>query len=229
MDSLNDIFKRTELLVGHEAMDFIASRSVILFGTGGVGSWCAEGLVRSGIRKLTIVDFDTVSASNINRQLVATSSTVGQVKVDVLRKRLLDINPLSEIIAVKEAYNVNTAEKFHIGDYDYIVDAIDCVKDKALLILNACNTESVFFSSMGAALKSDPTRIAVTEFWKVHGCPLARALRNRFKHNRQMPQKKFQCVYSDELLKNNESDKLHEANGTFVHVTAIFGFMLAGL
>ncbi len=229
MECINDIFKRTELLVGPEAMDFIATRSVILFGTGGVGSWCAESLVRSGIRKLTIVDFDTVNVTNINRQLVATTSTVGQVKVDVLRKRLLDINPLAEITAIKEAYNESTADSFHIGDYDYIVDAIDSVKDKALLILNACNTETVFFSSMGAALKSDPTRIAVTEFWKVQGCPLARALRNRFKHNKQMPRKKFQCVYSDELLKNNEAEKQHEANGTFVHITAIFGFMLAGL
>ncbi|MCD8298019.1 MAG: tRNA threonylcarbamoyladenosine dehydratase [Prevotella sp.] len=224
-----DIFNRTKLLIGHEAMDYLASRSVILFGVGGVGSWCAEALVRSGIRKLTIVDYDVVSVSNINRQLMATTSTVGRVKVDVLRKRLLDINPNAEITAIREAYNENTVESFHIGDYDYIIDAIDSLKDKALLILNACNTDAVFFSSMGAALKSDPTRIKITEFWKVQGCPLARALRNRFKHNGRLPSRKFQCVYSDELLKNHPTGEQHDANGTFVHITAIFGLMLAWL
>ncbi len=224
-----DIFSRTRLLVGHEAMNYLASRSVIVFGVGGVGSWCAEALVRSGIRRLTIVDHDIVSISNVNRQLMATTSTVGQVKVDVLRQRLLDINPKAEITAVRETYNEETADSFHIGDYNYIVDAIDSVKDKALLILNACETDATFFSSMGAALKSDPMRITIAEFWKVHGCPLARALRNRFKRSGQMPRRKFQCVYSDELLRNYPTEMPQDANGTLVHITAIFGFMLAGM
>ena len=252
------IFRRTELLLGEETMQRIASKRVIIFGVGGVGSWCAESLVRSGIRQLTIVDSDRVCITNINRQLMATAKTVGQVKVEVLRERLLTINPSAEITAMQQIFCEETAESFELESYDYVIDAIDSLKDKALLILLACQKEVTFFSSMGAALKLDPTRIKVTEFWKVQGDPLARALRNRFKRNKQYPSRKFQCVYSDELLQNkgtnatcgteecvcpkaksgpgNPSLLNHEwcstkaqINGTVSHVTAIFGLMLAGL
>ena len=252
------IFRRTELLLGEETMQRIASKRVIIFGVGGVGSWCAESLVRSGIRQLTIVDSDRVCITNINRQLMATAKTVGQVKVEVLRERLLSINPSAEITAMQQIFCEETAESFELESYDYVIDAIDSLKDKALLILLACQKEVTFFSSMGAALKLDPTRIKVTEFWKVQGDPLARALRNRFKRNKQYPSRKFQCVYSDELLQNkgtnatcgteecvcpkaksgpgNPSLLNHEwcsskaqINGTMSHVTAIFGLMLAGL
>lgn len=252
------IFRRTELLLGEETMQRIASKRVIIFGVGGVGSWCAESLVRSGIRQLTIVDSDRVCITNINRQLMATAKTVGQVKVEVLRERLLTINPSAEITAMQQIFCEETAESFELESYDYVIDAIDSLKDKALLILLACQKEVTFFSSMGAALKLDPTRIKVTEFWKVQGDPLARALRSRFKRNKQYPSRKFQCVYSDELLQNkgtnatcgteecvcpkaksgpgNPSLLNHEwcstkaqINGTVSHVTAIFGLMLAGL
>ena len=193
-------------------MSRIAEKRVIIFGVGGVGSWCAESLVRSGIRKLTIVDSDCVSVTNINRQLMATTKTVGQVKVDALKERALE-------------------------EYDYIIDAIDSLKDKALLILLACQTKAKLFSSMGAALKLDPTRIKTAEFWKVTGDPLARALRNRFKRDKQFPKRKFQCVFSDELLENKTMvstnrppiDPDDKGNGSIVHITAIFGMMLAGL
>ena len=252
------IFRRTELLLGEETMQRIASKRVIIFGVGGVGSWCAESLVRSGIRQLTIVDSDRVCITNINRQLMATAKTVGQVKVEVLRERLLTINPSAEITAMQQIFCEETAESFELESYDYVIDAIDSLKDKALLILLACQKEVTFFSSMGAALKLDPTTNKVTEFWKVQGDPLARALRNRFKRNKQYPSRKFQCVYSDELLQNkgtnatcgteecvcpkaksgpgNPSLLNHEwcstkaqINGTVSHVTAIFGLMLAGL
>lgn len=249
------IFRRTELLLGEETMQRIASKRVIIFGVGGVGSWCAESLVRSGIRQLTIVDSDRVCITNINRQLMATAKTVGQVKVEVLRERLLTINPSAEITAMQQIFCEETAESLELESYDYVIDAIDSLKDKALLILLACQKEVTFFSSMGAALKLDPTRIKVTEFWKVQGDPLARALRNRFKRNKQYPSRKFQCVYSDELLQNkgtnatcgteecvcskaeNDPMLLHQEqrsskahiNGTVSHVTAIFGLMLAGL
>ena len=252
------IFRRTELLLGEETMQRIASKRVIIFGVGGVGSWCAESLVRSGIRQLTIVDSDRVCITNINRQLMATAKTVGQVKVEVLRERLLSINPSAEITAMQQIFCEETAESFELESYDYVIDAIDSPKDKALLILLACQKGVTFFSSMGAALKLDPMRIKVTEFWKVQGDPLARALRNRFKRNKQYPSRKFQCVYSDELLQNkgtnatcgteecvcpkaksgpgNPSLLNHEwcstkaqINGTVSHVTAIFGLMLAGL
>jgi len=233
------IFRRSELLLGDEAMERIAQKRVIIFGVGGVGSWCAESLVRSGIRQLTIVDSDRVCITNINRQLMATSKTVGQVKVEALKERLLSINPSAEITALQQIFTAETADSFDIGSYDYIIDAIDSLKDKALLILMATQTEARFFSSMGAALKLDPMRIKTAEFWKVQGDPLARALRKRFKRDGQYPKRKFQCVYSDELLENKgipptdgEIPSMFnkpQINGTLAHITAIFGFMLAGL
>ena len=258
MANIQPIFRRSELLLGSEAMERIAQKRVILFGVGGVGSWCAESLVRSGIRHLTIVDSDRVCITNINRQLMATSETVGQVKVDALKQRLLSINPSANITALQKIFTEETAEEFDLSSYDYIIDAIDSLKDKALLILMACRTKAKFFSSMGAALKLDPTRIQVTEFWKVQGDPLARALRNRFKRDKQFPKRKFQCVYSDELLQNKghnatcgteqcmcpkaktgpgDSSLLNhewcsskaQINGSLAHITAIFGFTLAGL
>ena len=252
--------------MGDEAMSRIAEKRVIIFGVGGVGSWCAESLVRSGIRRLTIVDSDRVCVTNINRQLMATTKTVGQVKVDALKERLLTINPSAEITALQQIFTAETASEFRLEEYDYIVDAIDSLKDKALLILMATSLPASrgnqrgarFFSSMGAALKLDPTRIRIAEFWKVTGDPLARALRNRFKRDKQFPKRKFQCVFSDELLENKGHNATcgteqcmcpkakngpgdpnllsHEwcsskaqINGTLSHITAIFGFMLAGL
>ena len=252
------IFRRSELLLGNETMDRIAQKRVIIFGVGGVGSWCAESLIRSGIRQLTIVDSDRVCITNINRQLMATTKTVGHVKVEALKERLLTINPQVEITALQKIFTQETSASFDIDSYDYIIDAIDSLKDKALLILMACQSKARLFSSMGAALKMDPTRIRVTEFWKVKGDPLARALRKKFKSQGQFPKRKFQCVYSDELLTNRGHNATcgteqcmcpkakmgpgdpsllnHEwcsskaqINGTMAHVTAIFGFMLAGL
>ena len=232
----NDIFRRTELLLGDDTMSRIAEKRVIIFGVGGVGSWCAESLVRSGIRQLTIVDSDRVCITNINRQLMATTKTIGQVKVDALKERLLSINPSAEITALQQVFTAETADSFNLGSYDYIIDAIDSLKDKALLILMATSIPlgeqggGRFFSSMGAALKLDPSRIRTAEFWKVTGDPLARALRNRFKRDKQFPKRKFQCVYSDELLQNQKPvDPDDRGNGTIAHITAIFGFTLAGL
>jgi tRNA A37 threonylcarbamoyladenosine dehydratase len=224
------IFRRSELLLGNERMAQIAQKRVIIFGVGGVGSWCAESLVRSGVSRLTIVDSDRVSVTNINRQLMATTKTVGQVKVDALKERLLSINPKAEITALQQVFSEETAESFQLDTYDYIIDAIDSLKDKATLILLACQQQAKLFSSMGAALKLDPTRIKVTEFWKVKGDPLARALRNRFKKDKTFPKRKFLCIYSDELLKNQMPvDPEDRGNGSIVHITAIFGLMLAGL
>ena len=233
------IFRRSELLLGNESMERIAQKKVIIFGVGGVGSWCAESLVRSGIRHLTIVDSDRVCITNINRQLMATTKTIGQVKVDALKERLLTINPSVEINALQKIFTAENADDFALDTYDYIIDAIDSLKDKAALILLACRTNAKLFSSMGAALKLDPTRIKVTEFWKVQGDPLARAIRKKFKHQGQFPEKKFQVVYSDELLENlgcppddgevPSTFNKPQTNGSLAHITAIFGFTIAGL
>ncbi|MCR5197885.1 MAG: tRNA threonylcarbamoyladenosine dehydratase [Prevotella sp.] len=237
MTELQDIFSRTALLLGDAPMKQMVQKRVIVVGVGGVGSWCAEGLVRSGIGRLTIVDSDLVTMSNVNRQLMATTLSVGRPKVEVLKERLLSINPEAEIVALQRVFCEETADSFHLEDYDYIIDAIDSLKDKALLILRATATSARFFSSMGAALKMDPTRIQVTEFWRVKGDPLARALRKRFKRDGCYPRRKFQCVFSDELLQNQGAPAQEEqtnffkaqTNGTVAHITAIFGFMLTAL
>ena len=127
--------RRTELLLGKDNLEKLQSARVLIFGIGGVGSWCAEGLLRSGVRNITIVDSDRVCVTNCNRQLMATSRTIGQVKVDALRERLLEINPNANITAYQKIYEAKTADEFHMEEYDYIIDAIDSLKDKADLIL----------------------------------------------------------------------------------------------
>lgn len=231
------IYNRTSLLVGTDVLAALSEARVILFGVGGVGSWCAEGLVRSGVRHLTLVDADRVSVSNVNRQLMATTLTVGQVKVEALKARLLEINPQAEIEAVQKVYSAETADEFDLAGFDYIIDAVDSLKDKAELILRATHTPAVFFCSMGAALKIDPTQVRVAEFWNVRGCPLGAALRKRFKQHHTWPGHKFRCVYDEEVLPNRgtdgavETDQFNKAqiNGSLAHITAIFGMTLCGL
>ena len=246
------IYNRTELLLGEDVMGALAGTRVIIFGVGGVGSWCAEGLVRSGVTRLTIVDSDRICITNVNRQLMATTKTVGQVKVEALRNHLLEINPKAEVTAIQQA------GQFNLDEYDYVVDAVDSLKDKALLILNASASRARFFCSLGAALKVDPLRVRVAEFWSVRGCPLGAALRKKMKRAKTLPSKEFLCVYDDEVLPNRGSVRScgtekcmcpkaqdgpgnpellnHEwcsskaqINGTTVHVTAIFGMTLSGL
>lgn len=261
-----DIFNRAQLLLGDAAMRALRTKKVIIFGVGGVGSWCAEGLIRSGLVHLTIVDCDRVAESNVNRQSMATTKTIGQVKVEALKARLLEINPDAQITAIQEVYTQQTNHLFALHTYDYIVDCIDSIRDKCALLLNATNgtwgnkegmlpqqelpVRAEVFSSMGAALKMDPTRIRVTEFWKVQGCRLGAVLRKRMKRNKQRPGKKIQCVYSEEMLENRGlpaeemmaegntaadiasaelNAKKKQVNGSLVHITAIFGFTLAGM
>ena len=239
METEKEIFNRTQLLVGEEIMKNIYSKKVIIFGVGGVGSWCADSLVRSGISHLTIVDSDKVCATNINRQLMATTKTVGEIKVNALKKRFLEINPNAEINALEMIYSKETKDFFQLENYDYIIDCIDSLENKVLLILEATSTKSTFYSSMGAALKMDFTRVKTAEFWKINGCPLAAMVRKRMKRNETFPAKKFLCVFSDEVLENQDNDtseaathwdsKKMQINGTMAHITAIFGFALAGL
>ena len=236
--SSKEIFNRAELLLGADVMERLSYTHVILFGVGGVGSWCAEGLIRSGIGHLTLVDADCVAPSNINRQRMATVDTVGLSKVDVLRKQLLAINPEADIRTIHARFTDDTAASFELASYDYIIDAIDALKDKAALILHATATPATFFSSMGAACKVDPTRIRVASFWDVRGCPLGSMLRKKLRKANTLPAKDFLCVYDDELLPNLGTptalpeelkfDKVSH-NGSLAHITAIFGFTLSGL
>lgn len=230
------LFGRAELLLGHQCMERMKQARVIIFGVGGVGSWCAECLIRTGIHHLTIVDNDVVCETNRNRQLMATSRTVGRVKVEALRERLLELNPEADVKALPRIYNSETAEQFHLQDYDYVIDAIDSLQDKAHLILHATSLPGVtLFSSMGAALRINPFMVRKAEFWKVKNDALARALRNQFKRNKTFPSRKFQCVYSEEpaLPNMGETDEKcpgkKRVNGSLNHITAIFGFSLAGM
>lgn len=238
-----EIFQRTELLMGDCFLKLAAQKRVIVFGVGGVGSWCAEMLVRSGIGHVTLVDSDKIAVTNINRQLMATTETVGQVKVDVLKERLLEINPHAEIVALQAVYSPETAESFRLETYDFIIDAIDSLANKVHLIRFAAQMPGTLFSSMGAALKIDPSRIRVDEFWKVKGCPLGAALRTRIKKQGGV-EKKFLCVYSDEpgenrgdklvIEKDNASVSQWDANkirinGTMSYLPAMFGMTLASL
>ncbi len=233
----NEKLSRSLFLLGQDVMQKISVKKIILFGVGGVGSWCAESLIRSGIQYLTIVDFDTVCLSNCNRQLEATSKTIGQAKVEVLKTRLLEINPQAEINALQLAYSEKNMSFFNLDHYDYIIDAIDSVKDKVSLILYGTSFSSTkLFSSMGAALRKDPFKIRKAEFWKIKGDALARAIRNNFKKNKTFPKSKFYCVYSEETPMENqynnnsiEKNTNRQANGSLNHVTAIFGFALAGM
>lgn len=211
---------RTIQLLGESLVQRLGQINVLIIGVGGVGGWCAETLIRSGIRHLTIVDFDYVSSSNINRQIVATSSNIGQCKVEEMRQRLLSINPEADICAVCERVIPSQAWRDKLGKYEYIVDAIDDVEAKAWLLYEASLTPATVFASMGAGRKLDTEQIQITEFWKVHGCPLARALRTRMKKEHWIPAKKIQCVYSPEI--SSES-------GTIAPIVGVFGMKLANL
>lgn len=234
---------RSRLLLGDDVMARLESVRVIVFGLGGVGSWAAEALVRTGLRHITIVDNDRVAVSNINRQLPATADTVGELKAEALRRHLLTVSPDVQVTALTRPYTPETADTFSLDSYDYIIDAIDSLSCKAALILHATSLRGVkLFSSMGAALKMDPTRVSVAEFRQVKGCPLARALRHRFKRTGMLPARKFKCVYSDELLSNRlpavpdapaaggswDSSKA-AVNGSLLQVTGTVGFTLASL
>lgn len=230
-------FHRSALLLGESRMTRLREVRVIIFGVGGVGSWCAESLIRTGLVHLTLVDSDMVCASNCNRQMMATPSSIGQVKVEAMRERLLCINPDADIVAIQRTYNAESSDSFNLAGYDFVIDAIDSLRDKIHLIQTVTNlTKSGcgvrLFSSMGAALRVDPTKVRVAEFWSIKGDALARALRDKFKRSKQFPACKFQCVYSEEIPVGNQlPDELNpeHANGSLSFVTGTFGMTLASL
>ncbi len=230
MMDASDSFSRVRLLLGAEAAEAIANASVAVVGVGGVGAWCAEALVRSGVKSIMIVDDDRVVQSNLNRQLPALNSTLGRFKVEVLAERFRDVNPDAEVEVRAGRYTPETAGSFDLSRFDCVVDAIDSVPCKAHLIRAAVESGAALFSSMGAAARVDPSRIRATPFKKVEGDGLARALRRRFKEE-GWTRWDFTCVWSDEppanLGERLESDGA--ANGSIMPVTATFGLRLASI
>ncbi len=216
-------------------MDALKATKVAVIGLGGVGSWCAEALGRSGVGELLLVDSDRVAETNVNRQLMATTKTVGDRKADVLAERMRDINPTVKLDVRTAFYSADTAADFALNRFDYVIDAIDSLDSKASLIREVLAIPSVtLFSSMGAARKMDPFQVRATEFRKVEGDGLARALRQKFKKTGGIPKRKFTCVWSPEHRENlGPADFAREngkrVNGTVMHMTALFGLALASL
>lgn len=188
-------FSRTELLVGAEGMERLKNARVAVFGIGGVGGYTVEALARSGVGTLDLIDDDKVCLTNINRQIIATRSTVGKYKVDVARDRVLDINPDAQVNTYKTFYMPDTAEQFDFSQYDYVVDAIDTVTGKIELIMQADKTKTPIISSMGAGNKMDPTAFRVADIYKTNVCPLAKVMRRELK---KRGIRKLKVVYSEE-------------------------------
>ena len=223
-------YGRSRQLLGNENFERLSSSHVLLFGVGGVGGWCAEALLRTGVRNLTLVDDDTVVESNINRQRQAMPSTIGKPKVEVLRDILLEIAPDANIKAIPKRYTPDNSDDFTdlLSSCDFVIDAIDSVDCKAHLIkictepINGKNT--TIFSSMGAALRTDPAKVRISPFHKVTGDGLAKALRNRFrKSGISLP--KHLCVHSEEL----PTEAPGSEKGSIMPVTCSFGMALASL
>jgi tRNA threonylcarbamoyladenosine dehydratase len=248
---------RTLMVIGEKALNKLSSTKVIILGVGGVGSWCAESLVRSGLTELTMVDSDIICPTNINRQIQATAQNIGASKVDEMGKRLLEINPSANITSMHTAYDEHSYQKFDLGTYDYVIDAIDSLQNKVLLIEQCIASHVTFFASMGAGAKTDPTKIKIDLLSKTKNCPLARNVRQRLRKKNISTD--FLCVYSEEIPLDPAAETVcgssdcpcardrekfcaeHDEapidwcgmkkriNGALVHITGIFGFMLAGL
>jgi tRNA A37 threonylcarbamoyladenosine dehydratase len=196
--AVHPMFQRFTLLAGAEASAALSRARVMIFGLGGVGSWCAEALVRSGIADIVLVDSDRVCISNINRQVQATAHTVGQYKTDALRTRLLQINPDCAVSVFSRIFSRESAELFGIEGADYVIDAIDSLSCKLDLIEYVFRAGIPFFSSMGMAQKLDPTRLKTACIWETRGCPLARLVRQGLR--KRGFRDSFTVVYSDERL-----------------------------
>lgn len=193
---MREEFSRTASVIGEEAINTLQKAKVAVFGIGGVGGHAAEAIVRAGVGQIDLIDFDCVSLSNINRQIVALHSTVGRKKVDVLKERLMDINPQLIINCHPVFYDKATENQFNLSSYDYIIDAIDSIQAKICLIVNAVNSGTEIISSMGAGNKLNPTGFEVADIYKTSVCPLAKIMRYELK---KQGVKKLKCVYSKEI------------------------------
>lgn len=222
-------FLRTEMILGENSTGNLAAKNVILFGLGGVGSYAAEALARAGIGKLTIVDNDTVSVTNINRQLCALHSTVGKPKVEVVKERILDINPNCEVTALQKFYLPENSAEFNLEKYDYIADAIDTVSAKINLAVKSQEYGIPMISCMGTGNKLNPSLFTVSDIFKTSGCPLCRVMRTEL---RKRGIKKLNVVWSpEEPVKPAQTDEntgKRSTPGSLPFVPPIAGMIMAG-
>lgn len=223
---MSEIFSRTELMFGSEAMQKLSQARVAVFGVGGVGGYVAEALARSGIGAIDLIDNDTVNVTNINRQIIALHSTVGQYKTDAMKSRIADINPDCSVTVHKLFFMPDTAEKIDFSVYSYVVDAIDTVTGKIEIIMRSKACGVPVISSMGAGNKLDPTKFEVADIYKTSVCPLARVMRREMK-NRGV--KSLKVVYSTEQAfrtDNTSGGKPIPASNAFV--PSVAGLIIAG-
>lgn len=214
-------FSRTERLIGIDSLEKLKKSNIIVFGLGGVGSYVAEALARSGIGKMTVVDKDTVDITNINRQLYALHSTVGKNKSDVARERILDINPNCEVTPIVKMYLPENSDEFNLSQYDYIIDAIDNVTAKIDLAIKAQELNIPIIASMGTGNKLDPTAFKITDIYKTDTCPLCRVMRKELKARNV---KKLKVLYSTEIPKNDGE----RTPASISFVPSVAGLIIAG-
>jgi len=225
----NNFKMRTGLIIGKDGLEKLKNSKVAVFGVGGVGSFAAEAIARAGVGSLTLIDFDTVDITNINRQIPALHSTIGKAKVDIMKDRILDINPDINITIYKELYNSDTSEMLLGGDYDYVIDAIDMVTSKIHLIETCIKKNIKIISSMGMGNKLDPTKIEVSDIHKTHTCPLAKVMR---KELRDRKIKKLKVVYSTEQpyeLKEKITNGKKVTPGSISFVPSVGGLTIASV
>lgn len=220
-------FSRTEILLGKKGMDILNSAKIGIFGVGGVGSFACEALVRSGLGKIVIIDYDIIDITNINRQIHASSKTIGLLKVDAMKDRLLDINPGLEILSINEKYNDENKDGLIFSDYDYVIDSIDMVSSKISLIENCKRLDIPIISCMGAGNKLNPTMLEVGDIYETNTCPLAKVMR---KELRKREIKDLKVVWSKEkpIDVNLEKEDLRKAvPGSTSFVPPVAGLILA--
>jgi len=215
-------FSRTELLLGADATEILKTKHVAVFGVGGVGGFVCEGLARGGVGHFDLIDNDRVNLTNINRQIIAAHSTLGRYKTEVMRERILDINPQAEVVLHNCFYLPETEEQFDFASYDYVVDAIDTVTGKISIIMKCKEAGTQVISAMGAGNKLDPTRFRVVDIYKTEVCPLARVMRYELK---KRGVRKLKVVYSDEKPIKPEGSSVP---GSVSFVPSVAGLIIAG-
>ncbi len=229
--SMADQFSRSCMMFGSDGMEKLNNARVAVFGVGGVGGYTVEALARTGVGTIDLIDNDTVSLSNINRQIIATHKTVGQVKVDAARERILEINPNCNVNCYQTFFTAETADKFDFSAYDYVVDAIDTVAGKIELAVQCNKAGTPLISSMGAGNKLDPTRFEVSDIYKTSVCPLAKVMRRELK-NRGI--KRLKVVYSKEepIKPVEQCDEVQQGRRSIpasnAFVPSVVGLIIAG-